>query len=890
VLENRYMSRRLISFICLTVLGLASVLTTPALSVQPITPPPTALSQADNAPSLLQQGVERYEAERFLEAAALWERALITFVAEGDRLQQALIFNHLSLAYQQLGRWTEAEAAIRQAIALLNADGVGQSSPQTTAPSLQQEREILAKVLNTQGRLHWQRGNLEDALASWQQAAATYRQVGDETGAAMSLINQATALQTLGFSTQAEVQLQQVYAILQRQSDPQLKAIGLRNLGNALRRVGGLTEAQAKLQESLEVVNSFRLLTVRSATLLDLGNVERALADKAIAIGQTNEAQTHLATAIALYQQAAETATTPLARLQAQLNQLSLQTDNQQWADAVDLAIAIQPTLASLPPSRSAIYALLNFSRSVMALQGNQDGPLSSQSLAQLLMNAIQHARQLNDTTAESYGLGQLGSLYETHGQWTEAQALTQQALLKADAVQSADVRYRWEWQLGRLRAKQGDKLGAIAAYTEAVASLNSIRSNLLLISTDVQFSFRDDVEPVYRELVELLLTSTPGQPSQDYLKQAIQQVNALQLAELENFLGCDIAQTVELSQVEVDPTAIKLYPIILQERLAVILEPPGQRQNLIYYETLKPRQDVEATLHQLRQDLSEPDRTPEAIAGLRQLYNWLIGPAKLQLQNSPEVSTLVFVLDGELRNIPMSALYDGERYLIQNYAVALAPRLELFNPNPRPRNLTVFLGGVGEPQQVNNRAFTEIEYLNPELNQIRQIVDANPPLLNAEFTKTNLEQQLKAGRFSAIHLKTHGVFSSDPEETFIVAYRELITGRDLGRLIQTARNQETNPIELLVLSACSTAKGDNRAVLGLAGIAVQAGARSVLSTLWDAEDLPNTQLMVQFYQELQNVDNTRSQALRQAQLHLIGQGYSTPHIWANYTLIGNWL
>jgi CHAT domain-containing protein len=309
----------------------------------------------------------------------------------------------------------------------------------------------------------------------------------------------------------------------------------------------------------------------------------------------------------------------------------------------------------------------------------------------------------------------------------------------------------------------------------------------------------------------------------------------------------------------------------------------------LQYHEVRQSRSVTEAILRELRKDLREPDRTPEAIAQLQQVYQWLIAPFVSLLERSP-LQTLVFVLDGELRNIPMAALYDGEHYLISQYAVAIAPRLSLFKPSRRSGSLQVFLGGIGEPQILENRSFPEIANLSPELNEIRQIMDAKPPLLNADFTEPNLEQQLRTGRFSAIHLKTHGVFSADPEETFIVAYQELITGKDLGRLIQTGRAGEANAIELLVLSACSTAQGDNRAVLGLAGTAVQAGARSAISTLWEAQDLPNTQLMIRFYQELKNPATTRAQALRTAQLYLLEQGYSTPHIWATYVLVGNWL
>jgi tetratricopeptide (TPR) repeat protein len=125
------------------------------------------------------------------------------------------------------------------------------------------------------------------------------------------------------------------------------------------------------------------------------------------------------------------------------------------------------------------------------------------------------------------------------------AQDLTQQALLLAEEIQAPDIRYRWEWQLGRLLEKQGDRKRAIAAYEEAVKTLKSVRSDLLTINSDVQFSFRDNVEPIHRKLVDLLLrTEGNSEPSQENLKQAIEVIDSLQLAELENFLSCNLSQS----------------------------------------------------------------------------------------------------------------------------------------------------------------------------------------------------------------------------------------------------------------------------------------------------------------------------------------------------------
>ncbi|MBW4662274.1 MAG: CHAT domain-containing protein [Drouetiella hepatica Uher 2000/2452] len=863
---------RLLLFALLICFGCLSALGIPALSAPPIPAPvgvQTALPLSNT--SLLQQGIDRYEAQQYFEAIALWQQALSQLHEQPQ--VQAFTLSNLSLAYQQLGRWSESEIAINQSLALLQDE---------LAPP-----DILAKALNTQARLQWFQGQPETALETWRRSTVAYQRAGDFSGTLMGLINQAKALQSLGFSVQAEALLNQVQQGARSQSDPKLKVTGLQSLGVALRRVGKLKESLTVLQESSQVAIDADLAALHGSTLLETGNTETALWNKAIAIGQTMQAQSHRQAAIVAYQQAAIVA--PSIQLQAQLNHLSLEAEAGQTAAATLLWRSILPQFTQLQPSHSHIYAQLNGIKSLTILQErDRTFQPSWASLAQLAVTAIQDARKLQDNSAESYALGQLGELYEKTGQWTEATSLTEQALLKAE--QDSVIRYRWEWQLGRLLEKQSDLSGAIASYTAAVKSLQSIRKDLLLINADIQFSFRDAVEPVYRQLVELLLSAT-AQPSQEILQQTVQQVNALQLAELENFLGCNVAQTVTITDVANDPTTAKLYPMILQNRLAVVLELPGQ--SLIYHAVDLPQTAVETKLQTLRENLSTADHTPEAIAGLQEVYQWLIAPFESELAKY-EFKTLVFVLDGQLRNVPMAALYDGEQFLISKYATAIAPRLELFQPSPRPKQFNVFLGGVSEPQTLNQLAFPKIEYLTPELEQIQQIAKAKAPLLETDFTEKNIEARLSQENFSAIHLKTHGIFSSDPEETFIVAYRELITGKDLGRLIQTDRQTdrlgESSAVELLVLSACSTAKGDNRAVLGMAGVAVQAGARSVVSTLWEAQDYPNTQLMIRFYQELQKTDITRSQALRNAQIFLIQQGYTTPHIWATYVLVGNWL
>lgn len=901
---------QIIGLILLVMLGLTTALSIPALSTQQLERTPRTINQTANAQSLLQQGTELYEAERFSEAAAIWQQANTAFASQGDSLGQALVLSNLSLTYLRFGQWEEAQNYIEQSLNLLQISKDSANS--------QTRQEILAKVLNAQGNLQWEQGQLEQALSTWKEATRHYAEAGHSEGIFITKINQSKALQTLGLSRQAEEILQQVYQNLQQQPDSHLKATGLRYLGIAFRRLGDLEQSRQVLEESLKLAE---LPKLRSLALLELGNTERALGNRDSAIGKEDEAQRHIQSTIQFYQQAANLGTGTGAlllldvQLQSQLNLLSLLVETGQRLEAMQLWPRIQDAIANLPPSRTAIYARLNLARSLTCLHPNIDKSVFSctkngqsseipspswQAIAQIVATAQQQAQNLQDRRAESYALGQLGGLYELTGQWSEAQNLTQKALLLVEPLQASDIRYRWEWQLGRLLENQGDIPGATAAYTRAVEALESIRADMLTISSDVQFSFRDNVKPIYRGLVDLLLRpplNPPDQagekgrvPSPENLKKAIRATDSLQLAELENFLGCNLSAIKSIDQVT-DPKAAIIYPIILEDRIALIYELPGSQQ-LGYQETRISQQEVDQTLRALRDNLTVPGNTPEVLEDAQKVYEWIIKPIEPFLEQSPQIETLVFVLDGALRNIPMAILYDGEQYLIEkNYAIAVAPRVELFSPKASAQKLNIFTGGVGIPQVIQNTPFPKIEKLQEELERIAQKATTSQPLLDADFTKTRIQQQLQAGNFSAIHWKTHGVFSSDPEQTYIVAYQERIQAQDLNSLIQTGSQRRTQPLELIVLSACETAQGDDRAVLGLAGIAVRTGARSVLSTLWVAKDAPNTEFMVRFYEELSKPGMTKTQAVRQAQLALLKEyGYTSPYIWATYVLVGNWL
>ena len=153
------------------------------------------------------------------------------------------------------------------------------------------------------------------------------------------------------------------------------------------------------------------------------------------------------------------------------------------------------------------------------------------------------------------------------------------------------------------------------------------------------------------------------------------------------------------------------------------------------------------------------------------------------------------------------------------------------------------------------------------------------------------LEKQISKTPFPVVHLATHGQFSSNAKETFVLTWDNRINVKQLGQLLQNRDTYSKNPIELLVLSACQTAEGDKRAALGLAGVAVRSGARSTLASLWAVDDQSTSAFMVEFYKQLSQPNMSKAQALRQTQISLIKQsGFKHPFYWAPFVLIGNWL
>lgn len=727
-----------------------------------------------------------------------------------------------------------------------------------------------APSLNQQGQQALERGDPQTALEHWLEAETRYRQAGNEPGAIGSRLNQAKALQALGFLHQARLRLEQVVAAQRQRPNDALKANSLLTLGNLLRLQGEYRAAQRRLVESLAIAQQLNAPPDIQAAYLHLGNTQLELGE--------------MTTALASFQQAAAIAA-PL-KLSAQLRQLKLLYQLNQPAAATALLPDIEAQLTTMTPGQLTLYGQIEFADLLVNGQNgtnNRPEQPNSQTLkaAQLLANAAQQANTLGDRRAQSYALGRLGQLYEHTQQWPEAKRMTQQALELARAVNGPELLYQWQWQMGRILRSQGDILHATTAYTQAVATLQALRRDLVAIGPDVQFSFRDQVEPVYRELVDLLLQPDASQAA---LKQARQTIESLQLAELNNFFREACLDTTARAIDTVDPTASVLYPIILPDRLEVILSVPGLP--LRHYATPIAQAAIAAGIETMQTSFRPTSFARERQAAAQQIYRWLVEPALPDLTQHA-IKTLVFVLDGDLRSLPMAALYDGKHYLIEQYQIALAPSLQLLSShNLRRDQIHALVGGLS--QGVDGEI--PLPAVEQEIAQISRQIPTQV-LLNQTFTTRALKAKVETAPFNVVHLATHGQFSSKAEETYIQTWDGRLTVNDLQALLNQRSLTTEGAIELLVLSACETAKGDNRATLGMAGVAVRSGARSTLATLWTVNDESTAAFIDAFYQALTQPAMSKAQAVQAAQRTLIqSPTFKHPFYWAPFILVGNWL
>lgn len=494
---------------------------------------------------------------------------------------------------------------------------------------------------------------------------------------------------------------------------------------------------------------------------------------------------------------------------------------------------------------------------------------------AEVLVWASEDAAAASDDRLHSYAIGYLAELYAEDGRIADALILNGRALIAAQRALAPDAIYRWQWQLARMRRTSGDETGAIDAYRAAVETLRGARE----ISGP-------DLADLYLQLVDLLLRRAAGEDAatrQALLVETRAILEDQKAGELRDYFHDACLDAQRKTTPDEVPGALVLYPILLEDRTELVTSRSGV---LASYVVPIDRDTLTAEVRALRLTL-EKRTTREYLLHARQLYDWLIRPLEAELV-ADGVDTLVVVPGGPLRTIPFAALNDREtqEFLIEKIPIAITPGLTLTEPRRIPlRDVRVLAVGVSEPVQ----GYAGLVHVTHELAAISKVFPTRQ-LLNSDFLTQRFETEVSERAFDIVHLATHGEFTADASQSYLLTYDGRVSIDQLGALVSTTRFRERG-LELLTLSACETAAGDDRAALGLAGVALRAGARSALATLWSVNDEVSAELLSVFYLGLGDASVSRASALQRAQIKVLRmQSYEHPMYWSPYLLIGSWL
>ena len=583
----------------------------------------------------------------------------------------------------------------------------------------------------------------------------------------------------------------------------------------------------------------------------------------------------------------------------------------------------------------------------------------------QLAQKALEKARidvfNINDKYLQLEILDSLSDIYEKQDQYRYALELSEQASTIAGLINADDLMLQIEGRKGRIYQQLGHDDLALTAYGKAVDHVQAIRMDIPVEYEDGRSSFRETMEPIYLGYAHHLLKKAANQTNeakQRTLQLARQTIEQIKQTELEDFLGgrC-LIEGIQRNELDsIDEYAAILYPIILPDRLELLVSiGTAIHQYTVSVSGKNIQETAEQLAKNLRLWLLSPHEINDSEAYLQfsqNLYQWIIAPIQKDLTNAA-ITTLVIVPDGVLRLVPFAALFDGEHFLLEKYAVSISPGMSLLGASKndqKTKNYRTLLAGISKPGPVveklpgwlisallrqdlpnenqpkqrttrgvlssffsditDDKQLTNQQHIEELLKQagatekLQEYLSLpgveielntlneklkNTTLLNQHFTVNNFYQQISNQPFEIVHIATHGFFSSNADSSFLMAYDDVLKLDELRAFLERDNNVRQG-IQLLTFSACETAEGDDRAPLGFAGVALKADALSALGSLWPISDNAASQIMASFYMHLTQ-HSGKAESLRQAQLELLKDpDMRHPSYWSPFILVGNWL
>ncbi len=723
-------------------------------------------------------------------------------------------------------------------------------------------------------------GDYEQALQEWQRASQQLEKENDVAGLALLYQRMGSAYQAMGQYQKALQVLRKASALVKQLDKPSLQYKITANIASVHVMQGNLKIAERLLQETLFVAKRINDYSLQAAILNDHGNM---LAANGYHDGATSRyyQSLHLAEEHGLKDQ----------RLRVLINLATVSAhyrEHEKYLDYIKQAL-------QLIKVETINYAHVDYVLRMNELMLNMQagaGPQRKEILetAHASINVIYHFLKSGDNHQHqrSYTLGLMGWLYHINGNQEHARELMQRASFHAQQADAQELLYRWQWQLGRWEKQQGKLQQALVYFRNAQLAFDNL--NPLFTWTYINPDYSDDSPVVFHyELADLLLHKSSTEKEREkrnkLLHEVRQTIEGIRSAELQDYFrdSCITRTRQKVSNIDhnIDKSSLVIYPLVFVDRLEILV---SQGSQITRYTTSIRADELKASIKQFRVKL-EKRRTREYLPLAQQLYDWIIRPLD-EANRFSGIDTMILIPDLALRGLPFSALHDGNVFLIERIALATSPGLQLTDQRPLPRdNISILLAGLTESVQ----GFPALVHVSSEVQNIQNIYHGEV-LLDQAFRRQQVNNKLSAQQFNIAHIASHGEFRGDVKKSFIVTYDGKMSVNDLSSAIGSTRFRP-QAIELLTLSACYTAAGDDKAALGLAGITVKAGARSALASLWPINDMATAELMIEFYTRLKQTKLGKAQALREAQLKLLqDKRYRHPGYWSPFLLIGNWL
>ncbi|MEW6492205.1 MAG: tetratricopeptide repeat protein [Cyanobacteriota bacterium] len=829
----------------------------------------------------------------YTKALEYSQQALAINREVSDRLWEGRTLNSIGGTYYYLGKYPKALEFFKQALAIYKEVG---------------NRFDEGRILSNFGLVSRNLGEYSKALEFFEQALAIHKQIGDRAAEGTSIRNLGLVYRNLGQYPKALDFFQEALAIHQQIGNKGMEGTTLSNIGAVYWDLGQYSKALELFQQALAIRTDIGDKAGKGETLNNIGAVYDKLGQYPKAVDFFQQA---LTIAREIGDKAGEGGT--LNNIGAVYDKLG------QYPKAVDFfqqALAIAKEIGDkvgegttlnnigflLDAQNQPELAIVFFKQSINVTEGIR---------RDLRVLPKEQQQSYTETVADTYR--RLADLLLQQDRVLEAQRVLD--LLKVQELDEylRNVRGNEQTQEGidylpqeqQLITQYNAKLTQVIQQGRELEQLQAILKEKGELTPE-QDQKRQEIEIIQGKTLNefLSLLETP-------------QVIAL-VAKLNRTTSGETLNPRELRRLQDDlkqlqQDAVLLYPLILEDRLELVLAtpyaPPIRRPVSV------KREDLNRAIAEFRSALTNPNA--DATKPAQQLYTWLIQPIEAALKEA-NAKTIIYAPDGQLRYIPLAALYDGNQWLVQKYRVNNITALSLTDLNKQPQPPKILAGAFSQGNysfQVGDRTFNfrGLPFAGKEVDTLAANVPNTTKLINSDFNQDNVKAIMS--KYSILHLATHAAFVPGlPEESFI-----LFGDGDRANFRAVERWSLTNT-DLVVLSACETGVGgrlgDGKEILGFGYLMQEAGARAAIASLWSVNDGGTQALMDAFYTALEN-GTTKAEALRQAQIALITGDYTAlgkerglgieqrintnlpqkvanqlghPYYWAPFILIGNGL